>query len=172
MKKMLVFREGSCPEPHEIDDLLYNTEVIRQDFVDMTPDDETRRYSGTLGVYDSTWQIVFKDSDKYDYWHILAVGTEGYAFEEPSFKAASGLLEPYRSEYLVLQAVIHKTNTMLLIYRVNKALSMLLHLHLPKILYSLQDGIYHYAVPDDALGPVNAALAKKEDVKDAQDGGA
>jgi len=169
MKKLLVFREGSCPEPHEVEDYLYNSEVIRQDFVDMNPEAESRQYSGKLGIYDSTWEIVFKDNDKYDFWHLVAVGTEGYAFDEPSFKAVNGLLLPFRGEYCMLQAVIHKANTMTTIYRLHKALSTLVALHLPQLIDSLQDGIYHYAIPVDALGPVHASLKEKEAVKTDQE---
>lgn len=168
MKKLLVFREGVCPEAREVEDYLYNSEVIRSDFIDMGAEVQSTHQSGTLSLYSSTWEIVFKDSDKFDYWHLVAEGTQGYAFEEASFKAATGLIEPFKGPHVLLTAVVHKRNTMVLIYRLKKKLSALLDLHLPLLLDSFKDGEYRYVIPENDLGSTNASLQKEEDAENAK----
>ncbi len=147
MKKLLIFREGLCPDLREVEDYLHDSEVIRGDFIDPTPDDERKYQHGTMSLYDSTWSVVFKDDHLYDYWHVLAENTEPYAFDELTFKAAIGVLEPYR-EHLLLTAVLHKRSTVVLIYRAGKHISHLLDMHIPFILDSFNDGVYGYAVPE------------------------
>ncbi|MCY1290669.1 hypothetical protein D9M70_398240 [compost metagenome] len=48
MKKMLVFREGQVQDRFDIDDYLYDSEVTRGDFMDMTPTFRT-----------ITWRVEF-----------------------------------------------------------------------------------------------------------------
>jgi len=168
MKQMIVVREGACPEPQEVDAYLYNTEVTRQDVIDMVPDQEDRRMVGTLGVYASTWEIVFKDSEKFDFWHLSGEGTRVFAFDEEPIKAVVGLLEPYRGPHCILHTVVHKHNAVLLIYRIKKRLSDLLAEHLPQLVDSFKDGHYHYVIPDAALGPLSVSLTKEEDAANAK----
>jgi len=168
MKKMLIFREGVCPDAREAEDYLYNSEVIRSDFIDMLPTEELQCQLGTLSVYASSWDIVFKDSDTFDYWHLYAEGTHDYAFEEPSFKAAIQLLAPFRGGHAVIQVVVHKDHSVLLVYRVKKSLSTLIDSHLQRILESYTNGAYHHVVPDTVLGSLTASLSKEEDAKHAK----
>ena len=105
MKKLLVFREGMCPDSREVDDYLHDSEVIRGDFIDLNPDDERKYTKGRMALYDSTWSVVFKDDHLYDHWHLVGEVTRPYAFDEDTFKATNTLLEPYR-EHLLLTAVL------------------------------------------------------------------
>lgn len=161
MKKMLVFREGICPDSREVDDYLHDSEVIRGEYIDLSPEEETRRFSGTLALYDSTWQVIFKGDHEFDQWHVVGEASCPYAFEEPAYKAATGLLEPYRDR-LVLTAVLHKRTTIVLVYRVPKPLSELINLHLPFILEGFVSGVYTYVIPELDLGATDPPEPKEK----------
>lgn len=165
MKKLLVFREGMCPDSREVDDYLHDSEVIKGDFIDLNPDDERKYTKGRVALYDSTWSVVFKDDHLYDHWHLVGEGTRLYAFDEDTFKATITLLEPYR-EHLLLTAVLHKNNTITLIYRAGKCMSHLLDIHMPYILDSFNDGAYTYVIPS---ADVAAAALSDSKAKAAQD---
>lgn len=163
MKKLLVFREGLCPDSRELDDYLYDSEVIRSDYIDMTPSNEINCYSGTLAMHASTWDIVFKDDDKYDWWHFLCEGTDSYAIRENAFLAAieffpKSIRNPLNCG---LHVVLRKNNYMVMAYRLPKSLSTLLNEHVELRLNSFKDGEYSYEIPEDILGPV---LVSEEEV--------
>jgi hypothetical protein len=164
MKKLLVFREGLHPDSRELDDYLYDSEVIRSDFIDMSPDNEIRHQEGDLAFYASSWEVIFKGDEKYDQWHLVCEGSTTYSFEEQSFKALNEFFPKHLRNVLNcnLQICLHKMDMMVCIYRLPKAVSHLLDTHLQYRFESFKDGKYHYEIPESALGPV---LVLEEEVE-------
>ena len=164
MKKLLVFREGVHPDPRELDDFLYDSELFRSDFLDLSPEEKFEHYSDNLSLHTSTWEVVFKDDDKYDFWHFLCVGSDTYAFDEPAFIATFDFFpkELINVRCCNCRAVFHKDNYMVVIYRLPKAVSHLVDLHLKYRLESFKDGKYHYDLPKDDLGSVNVQMEEAE----------
>lgn len=153
-------------DPLEREDYLYDSEVIRSDFIEQKPETEEEFILGGFFVHVTTWEIVFKGDDLYDYWHLLVDRDDSYNFEDPAAKAAVSLFKPYYVDPLVpelisLNAVVHVHKRLVLVYRVRKALSEVLDRHLPFILKGYTDGKFHYAVPAEDLGIV-ATPSQKE----------
>jgi hypothetical protein len=164
MKKLLVFREGLHPDSRELDDYLYDSEAVRGDFFDLDARDAFGVYSGSLSLHASTWDVTFKDDDKYDFWHIVCEGSTEYAFTEAAYIASMEFFKPeWRTGKLVnCRAVVHKNNAMVSIYRLTKAMSEVMDMDLKHRLESFKDGKYHYETPADALGPLLIAAEKEE----------
>lgn len=170
MKKLLVFREGLHPDPRELDDYLYDSEVIRSDFIDVPAAKELNVQHGTLAMHTSSWDVVFKDDDKYDTWHVLCEGSDTYGFEEPPFVAAINFFDPKwrHPVHLTCTAVVHKKNYMLAIYRLSKAMSEVMEMDLKFRLESFKDGAYTYEIPESVLGSLHATTAEAEVPGDAK----
>lgn len=131
MKKLIVFRRGVCPESDEVEDYLHSTEVLRSDFIDMSPEREMRNHVGDLAQYVSDWNVIFKDDETYDQWHIHF---------DTSCKVAGTLLEQYRAVGVCQCIVVLRGDTSVVaIYRIPKAISKLFSEHLPQILESYSD---------------------------------
>lgn len=164
MKKLLVFREGVHPDSRELDDYLYDSEACRDDFYDLAATDEFGVYHGRLSLHASSWDVVFKDSDKYDFWHIVCEGTTGYAFTELPYIASMEFFKPeWRKSGLVnCRAVLHKNSSMVCIYRLTKAMSEVLSMDLKHRLESFKDGKYTYETSAETLGPLYAAAEAEE----------
>jgi hypothetical protein len=164
MKKLLVFREGLHPDSREVEDYLYDSEAIRDDFFDLAARDEIGVYHGRLSLHATSWDVTYKDDDKFDFWHIVCEGSTGYAFEEPAFIAAMEFFKPeWRQAKLVnCRAVLHKNNYMVSIYRLPKAMSEVMSMDLKNRLESFKDGKFHYETPADALGPLAIAEEERE----------
>lgn len=170
MKKLLVFREGLHPDSRELDDYLYDSELIRDDFFDLSARDAFGVYHGRLSLHATTWDVVFKDSDTFDYWHIVCEGSTGYAFTEHAFMASMHFFkQEWRAAKLVnCRAVVHKNNSMVCIYRLPKAMSEVMEMDLKNRLESFKDGHYHYETPADALGPLAIAEETRANAPDAK----
>ncbi len=163
MKKLLVFREGLCPDSRELDDYLYDSELIRSDYIDMSAEVEVNLHSGTLAMHASTWEVIFKDNDKYDWWHFVCEGTDSYATKEAAFIAAieffpKSIRNPLNCS---LHVVLHKNNYMVMAYRLPKSLSATLDSHVELRLSSFKDGEYTYEIPEDVLG---SAIVQEEEI--------
>jgi len=170
MKKLLVFREGLHPDPRELDDYLYDSEVIRSDFIDMPAAKELNVQHGTLAIHSSSWDVVFKDNDKYDYWHLICESSDSYGFTEPPFVALLGFFDKKWNNLAHLQctAVSHKKNSMVVIYRLSKVMSEIMEMDLKLRLDSFKDGKYTYEIPESVLGSLHAATAEAEVQGDAK----
>jgi hypothetical protein len=163
MKKMLVFGDEHVQDRVNLDDFLYDSEVTRDDFVNMEPTFRDDYLAGGIAIMTSSWDIVFKDDDKYDVWHFLVTGKDPYDFEEPCHKAAAGLFSPYQHKLLFnLRAVLFTKGNYVLIYRLPKKLSELIDLHLPQLADSFDGTTYTHRIPEDVLGPLIASLSKEE----------
>ncbi|MNI58115.1 hypothetical protein D3C73_1132110 [compost metagenome] len=168
-----MFREGLHPDSRELDDYLYDSELNRNDFMDLHPEEKFECYSGTLALHSSTWEVVFKDDDKYDWWHFVCEGTTPYAFEEPAYVAANTFFpEGLRNvKCCARMVVLHKrTGAMVANYRLPKAVSHLMELHLRYRLESFSNGKYHYDLPHDDVGSVNVQMEEAEARENAKDG--
>lgn len=162
MKKLLVFQDGLVQDRHQLEDYLYDSEVVRSNFIDMNPeDDNTYRLPGFI-VNVTTWDVVFKGDDKYDYWHVLVVNDNTYDFEEPKHAAAIELLAQYKTEHINLTVVTHSSGHYVLVYRVRKAFSELISAHLPKILESFDGKTFGFRIPEDDLGSAALSVPKEE----------
>lgn len=158
MKKLLVFSDGRISEKQQLDDYLYDSEVTRDDFIDLDPSDDKAVVLDNMAVRATSWDVVFKGDDKFDQWHFLVDHDDSYDFNEPKHKAAVELLKPYHSPHVRVIAVIHLTGRYVVIYRVVRSLSSLFDEHLERMLESYNDQTYSYRIPESMLGPVLSSL--------------
>lgn len=163
MKKMLVFREELVQDRFDLDDYLYDSEVTRSDFIDMEPDVQDNYQVGGISILTSSWNIVFKGDDKYDFWHFLVISNDPYNHDEPCHRGAVQLFAPYKSPVFNLRAVLHSKGNYVLIYRLPKKLSELFESYLKPIMESFDGNEYTYRIPEDALGPIVTSVSKEED---------
>ncbi|MCY1290668.1 hypothetical protein D9M70_398230 [compost metagenome] len=110
----------------------------------------------------SSWDIVFKGDDKYDFWHFLVISNDPYDFEEPCHRGAIELFAPYKSPAINLRAVLYTKGNYVLIYRLPKRLSELFDSHLTQLAESFDGTTYAYRIPEDVLGPVMLSVSKEE----------
>lgn len=126
MKKLLVIRPGVVPtRTSELDDYLYDSEVIRGGYMDLEPGDGWSANTATMGFYLSTWDVVFKDDDKYDSWHILTTDHDPYDVTAEALKAAVALFTglKWNATHFDCRAVLCRNNGRALIYRTSKGMS-------------------------------------------------
>lgn len=163
MKKMLVFKRDGIQERQDLDDYLYDSEVTRSDFIDMTPVDNHEYIVGGIAINDSTWDIVFKGDDTYDFWHLIVDSEDSYNFTEPCHLAAINLFTSYNQSCFNLRSVVHNKGMYALVYRIPKVISELFNRHLKSILESFDGKTYIFSIPQDVLGPIVLSASKEED---------
>lgn len=154
MKKLLIIRPGVAPTwTSELDDYLYDSEVIRGGYMDLEPGDVWTVATDTMGFHSTTWEIVFKDDDKYDYWHILTTDHDPYDVEVESLRAAAGLFAglKWNAEHFDLRAVLCRKNGRALIYRTSKGMSKWIQSELKERLASWTGDQYTYNFDIDTL---------------------
>lgn len=162
MKKLLVFSDGHISERQQLEDYLYDSEVTRDDFIDMNPSDELSITTSGIAVNVTSWPVVFKGDDKYDQWHFLVVHEDTYAFDEIKHVAALNLMKPYHSEHVRVIAVSHSSGHLVFIYRIAHALSKLIGEHIDKLLESFNGKEYTYQIPEVLLGSVHTSISEDE----------
>jgi len=162
MKKLLVFSAGRIQDRFELDDYLYDSEVIRSDYIDLNPEDRFQHIFPKAMVDVSEWEMIFKGSEEFDFWHTLVVSEDSYDFEEYKHKASIQLMKPYLSEHVVITAVIHVNNHHVVVYRLKKAVSKVLNQHLKFILESFDGEKYNYSIPENVLGSALLSIPKEE----------
>ncbi len=168
MKKMIVIREGGPPSSRELDDYLYNSEVTRSDFIDMTPVSEESFYKDGMSIHVSDWDVVSKDEDKYDQWHLIADIETMYGFDDRRYKAML-VLEKYRSAHCSPVIVSHTPTYFFFVYRVKKKISNLISQNLKAILESFNGEYYDYAIDEQSVGSVGVSIQEEEDAEDARE---
>ena len=168
MKKMIVIREGGPPNSRELDDYLYNSEVTRSDFIDMTPVSEEAFYKDGMSIHVSDWDVVSKDGDKYDQWHLIADIETMYSFDDRRYKAML-VLEKYRSAHCSPVIVSHTPTYFFFVYRVKKKISNLISQNLKAILESFNGECYDYAIDEQSVGSVGLSIQEEEDAEDARE---
>lgn len=168
MKKMIVIREGGPPNSRELDDYLYNSEVTRSDFIDMTPVSEEAFYKDGMSIHVSDWDVVSKGGDKYDQWHLIADIETMYNFDDRRYKAML-VLEKYRSAHCSPVIVSHTPTYFFFVYRVKKKISNLISQNLKAILESFNGECYDYAIDEQSVGSVGLSIQEEEDAEDTRE---
>jgi hypothetical protein len=159
MKRLVLFREGSKPFLGELDDYLHVSEIVKYNYVDMEPSAEWYHSFPDGVVHITDWDLVFKDDDKYDYWHLVSETSDE---SDVHHTRSIALLEPYRSEWCVLTAVIRDRDILVCIWRLDKAVSELIQSHIPYLLPTFKEDTYSYEILRRDLEQLVSTFQRKE----------
>lgn len=149
MKKLLIFHPQSLFSADDLENYLYDSEALRDDYLDMSP---LKAFQGALSqtkYHYSEWDVALKaDDDKYDQWHVVWAGDDQFVFDDPYLKQIGEFQNTLRMGRGRCMAAWHRPKVTYAIYKVQKELSGRTTEHLADLLESIDKGAYCDFVAD------------------------
>jgi hypothetical protein len=142
MKKLLIFHPQALFDANDLENYLYDSQAIRDDYLDMSP---VNVISGVLSETKysySEWNIALKEGDDAHYWHICWCSETPFAFDDPYLLNLAAFEKAFRGTRAQCTIVIHKPKVTYVVYKMEAEVSDLLALHLADILGNVDNHTY------------------------------